>query len=134
MTKSFPLGTVLSVTTGRLCCNIGEVYEILNHLTGDNLFTHVLPRAGRFAGPLILEQYPELCAASDALLRLDNMIVGAKQRGEKPASVVGQWLESLNLPQHYDIPSYADRWLSFDPIEELATMVPREKIVVRSPN
>ena len=45
--REFPLGVVLSITTGKLLCPIGDVYDILNFLTGDNLFTHQLPRAMR---------------------------------------------------------------------------------------
>ena len=45
MTKTFDLGTVLTVTTGRLLTDIGNLYEILNFMTGDDLMTHQLPRA-----------------------------------------------------------------------------------------
>lgn len=45
--KMIPLGDVLSVTQDALVSrsHIGGVYEILNFMTGDNLFTHQLPRA-----------------------------------------------------------------------------------------
>src|SRR4051812_25242756 len=60
--RTFDLGTVLSVTTGRLVAPNGmdDLYDILNFLTGDNLFTHVLPRANRWAAPLLLAQFPRL--------------------------------------------------------------------------
>lgn len=59
-TKTFSLGAVLSVTTGRLLADIGECYEILGWMTGESLFTHQLPRAGEEClGPL-LEQHPDL--------------------------------------------------------------------------
>ena len=100
--KTFPLAQVLSVTTGRLLCDMDGIYEILNHITGDNLFTHVLPRACRFAAPLILEDHPELKYAE----------------------------AGLPLAKEWTIKSYADKWVSQDPLEELATMVPPEKIIV----
>ena len=43
----YDLGTVLSVTTGTLLTKIGNVYKILNYMTGDNLFTHQLPRVSK---------------------------------------------------------------------------------------
>ncbi len=58
----FALGTVLSVTTGRLVSEngIGEVYEILNFMTGVGLYAHQLPRAAGVCGPVLLEQHPGL--------------------------------------------------------------------------
>ncbi len=56
----FDLGTILSVTTPILLTNIENLYEILNYMTGDNLFTHQLPRAANEMCPVILEQYPQL--------------------------------------------------------------------------
>lgn len=59
-TRTFDLGTVLSITTGKLLSNIDNVYEILDYMTGDSLFTHQLPRASRECEPIILRQYPQL--------------------------------------------------------------------------
>lgn len=60
-TVLFPTEAVLTVTTDRmLCSDIGMVYEILNHMTGDNLFTHQLPRAAGKCAPALLEQHPQL--------------------------------------------------------------------------
>mgnify|MGYP003405309659 FL=1 len=58
--KSFKIGAILTVTTGILLCDVGGLYEILNHLTGDNLFTHQLPRAATWAAPKLLAQFPAL--------------------------------------------------------------------------
>lgn len=125
--RSFPLGHVLSVTTGRCCCDVSGIYEILNHVTGDNLFTHVIPRAIRFAGPLILAEYPELAAAgSEAEMnRLSDEVKLAKE----PMAGVKKWLSSLNLRSGYEIASHAEVWLSMDPLAELEGMVGKEKIV-----
>lgn len=62
--KTFPLGTVLSITTGYLLApnGIGGVYEILNFMTGDNLYTHQLPRVGRECAPYLLKQFPALAS------------------------------------------------------------------------
>jgi hypothetical protein len=58
--KNFDLGTVLSITTGILLTDIGNVYEILDYMTDDQLFTHQLPRVGREMEPILLEQFPQL--------------------------------------------------------------------------
>lgn len=61
MEKKFSIQAALSITTDRLFTrNIGDVYEILNFITGDNLMTHQLPRAAEFAKPFILAAYPIL--------------------------------------------------------------------------
>lgn len=59
-TKTFDLGTVLTITTGRLLTDIGSVYEILNFMTGDNLMTHQLPRASEACEKPLLAQFPKL--------------------------------------------------------------------------
>ncbi len=41
-------------------CPFGEMYEILNFLHGENLFTHQLPRAMRDAEPWLEESLPFL--------------------------------------------------------------------------
>ena len=113
----FSLAQVISITTGILCCEIGGVYEILNHITGDNLYTHALPRAGNFAEPLILQQYPELEAAGtgEVLQRLKDEIKAA----DEPVEGINVWLAKLDLPESFMIRSHADDWLSMNPVEEL---------------
>jgi hypothetical protein len=58
--KSFDLGAILNISTGRLYTNMNDIYDVLNYLTGDNLFTHQLPRVMEFAQDYILALYPEL--------------------------------------------------------------------------
>jgi hypothetical protein len=61
-TKTFHIGDILSVTTGIFCTpnGIDGIYEILNWMTGDNLMTHQLPRAGRECAPDLQCQHPDL--------------------------------------------------------------------------
>jgi hypothetical protein len=127
--KTFPLSFVLSITTSRLCCDIGGVYEILNHVTGDNLFTHVLPRACRFTAPLILEQYPELASAGtqEALAKLDAEIKAAKT----PMDGVRKWLSVLSLKSKYAIASHSDKWESKDPLTDLADEIGEDRVKAR---
>ena len=61
-TKKFHLGDILSVTMGRLVSprHMDGIYDILNFMTGDNLFTHQLPTASRVCKPDLLRQHPQL--------------------------------------------------------------------------
>lgn len=60
--RDFHLGDILSITTDRLVSphGIKGVYDILNHMTGENLYTHQLVRAGGACKPVLLENFPEL--------------------------------------------------------------------------
>lgn len=61
--RTFGLGAILTVTTDVfLVADIGDIYELLNYMTGDNLFTHQLPRAAGECKPALLEQHPQLAA------------------------------------------------------------------------
>lgn len=59
---NFHIGTVLSITHDRLLSPdmMEGVYKILNHMTGDNLYTHQLTRAHEPAKEAIFDQHPEL--------------------------------------------------------------------------
>lgn len=138
MSKQFPLAQILTITTGRLLCPIDGVYEILNHITGDSLFTHVLPRAGKFAKPILLEAYPELAAAGTdaAQTLLDEYVAIAKQHGgdrdkimEACATWIGEMKEQHGLKDSYEVQSHDDSWMSLNPIEELQGMIGKEKVV-----
>lgn len=62
-TRMFHLGDILTVTTGCLVSprHMDGVYDLLNFMTGDDLMTHQLPRAGRECAPALLDQHPQLC-------------------------------------------------------------------------
>ena len=64
-TKTFPTPVVLTIVTGRLLCDIREVYGILNWMTGEDLMTHQLPRVCREATPVILALHPTLSESVD---------------------------------------------------------------------
>jgi hypothetical protein len=65
--KSFHISDILSITTGRLLSNrhMDGVYDILNFMTGESLFTHQLPRASITCQPFLVAQFPQL--ATDEL-------------------------------------------------------------------
>ncbi|MCG5464202.1 hypothetical protein MED01_002367 [Micromonospora sp. MED01] len=60
----FHLGDILTVTTDVFVApdGFGAVHKLLDHMTGDTLFTHQLPRAADECKPELLRQHPDLAA------------------------------------------------------------------------
>lgn len=120
-TRLFPLAGILSMTTGKLLSrqHMDGIYDIANYMTGDNLFTHQLPRAGEACGPALLTQHPQLAdvsppegASRDALLT---------------------WLDTAEAEYgtHLPVaPLTREQWQRQDPIEELCDKVGPEKVYV----
>jgi len=54
----FTTGEIISAATGILCCPVERLYAIYNFMTGDNLFTHQLPRAFKVCQSHIQTQCP----------------------------------------------------------------------------
>jgi len=105
--RSFSLGAILAVTHGCLLCEMSEVYDILNYLTGENLMTHQLPRAAKTAGPDLLRQFPDL-------LHIDVSGITPKNVRRRMAALMkhyGATRSVAPLPPHL----YESR----DPISEL---------------
>lgn len=61
-TRDFHLGDILTITTGRLVAPrlIEAVYDILNFMTSESLYTHQLGRGMKECGPELLRQHPQL--------------------------------------------------------------------------
>jgi hypothetical protein len=116
--REFHLGDILSVTGEKLVSpkGIGGVYEILNYMTGDNLFTHQLIRAREVARPEILKQHPQLAAVDESGCNSDNY-------RDWLAEQVKQFGETLSVEP-------LSTWKVVDPITELASMAPGKPILV----
>jgi hypothetical protein len=140
--KMFHISDVLSVTTGRLVSSrhMEGIYDILNFLTGDNLYTHQLPRAFRECAPWMRTQFPDIMEDSQIIVRLlpelDAEI--AKAAGNKPSVdlACSQWVESVRLAAHLPetLPVYemgAEMHTRIDPIEEAKAMVGDKRVIVR---
>ena len=119
-TKRFHLGDILSVVPGYLVSprHIDGVYDILNWMTGDSLFTHQLPRAARECEPHLLKQFPFLSEVDATTVKENN------------------WKEWLDVQvkkyrEHFDvapIPKEAHQYI--DPVLEMCDMVGPEKVIV----
>lgn len=106
--KKFHISDVLSVTTGRLVSSrhMDGIYEILNFLTGDKLFTHQLPRAMRECEPWLKTQFPQLMADSPAMAQsikgLEGMLAVTQQNKEALGKVCTEWVEDVR--QKFSLP------------------------------
>ena len=123
--ETFHIGDLLSVTTGRLVSpdGMGGVYRILNHLTGDNLFTHQLPAACRIAEPYLLDQHPWLLGIDlpDELSSLD---------------LLQEFLTSIERThgaRHSVAPMPPEAWGHHDPIADLLLLTNGKPVIVVEP-
>lgn len=121
MAESFSLGAVLSVTTGTLLCPIDGVYRILNHMTGDSIYTHQIPRVSRECGPALLKQFPALAEVDASAITPENWQAWLHEQEAKHGDTFN--VEPLPPGEHYQI----------DPVSELAEKVHPSKIAVVKP-
>ena len=117
--RIFALGDVLSITTGKLVSprHIEGVYDILNFMTGDNLYTHQLPRVSRECAPHLLKQHPQLADVDASNVSKDNWQAWMRQQVGKYGPTL--YVVPLQPGEHYQI----------EPMSELAEMVHPDKII-----
>jgi hypothetical protein len=119
-TKNFATADVLSTITGRLMGEIGGVYEVLNWMTGESVYTHQLPRIGREAAPVIVAMHPALQQAIDE----------SKQVTPENWKEWRQTWEDRYGP-HIAVPTFPNgSHERIDPVSELFDMVGPEKVIV----
>ena len=100
-TRLFHISDVLTVTTGRMLSTRGidGVYDILNFMTHDNLFTHQLPRAMDECRPYLLRQYPAL---NDIDMREIDALTTQSIAATTLKDLLDKWVEEQS--QRLDIP------------------------------
>jgi len=141
-TKTFDISDVLSITTERLVSSrhMDGVYDVLNFMTGENLFTHQLVRASKVCKPELLRQFPVLdsgemqFAVGELILRLDSDVAKGYE-----SELVVRWISKLTDPNGYlsaggkqriivprrleVTPLQDGGYEAQDPMDELASMV-----------
>ena len=142
--KKFHISDVLSVTTGRLVSSrhMDGIYEILNFLTGDNLFTHQLPRAMRECEPWLKSQFPYLMPDSPQMAtlleRLKSDLAKAGQDRAKIQHVIFKWVGDVRqeakpgevLPEMLPVYKMGEGMHThIDPITEAQAMVGDDKVI-----
>lgn len=76
--REFPTAGVMSTVTGRLMGDIGDVYQVLNWMTGESVYTHQIPRICREAVPIMrVEEHERIDPISELAERVhpDTIIV-----------------------------------------------------------
>ena len=139
--KMFHISDVLSVTTGFMVSSrsIEGVYDILNFLTGDDLYTHQLPRASHECEPWLATQFPKLMRSVPAMRgwldKLTSDLQDAPEENSLRALVVQAWVEEVRLA--YGLPEMLpvyemgeDMHTHIDPVEELLAMRGDKPIVI----
>ncbi len=138
--KTFHISDVLTLTTGLLVSNrhMEGVYEILSFLTGDNVWTHQIPRVMEECSPWLKAQYPHLFPDNPPMAALivefqkyietpegKNDLTGACQRW--CASVA----TAMKLPEQLSVYELgADMHTHIDPVEEAKAMIGDGKVIV----
>lgn len=116
-TERFHLGAVLSMTTGKLLCQMDDIYRIAQHLAGEPVWTHQLGRVMTESRPHLLAQFPALASVTGEAVTPDNFAAWLCER----VSEHGEWFDVAPMPDHAHE--------SIDPIIELAEKVHPDKIV-----
>lgn len=122
MIKEFASRDVLSTVTGRLMGDIGGVYEVLNWMAGESLFTHQLPRVADEARPVLLAAHPLLQQAVD-------------EAEQVTTENYHQWRQTWEdrYGPTIAVPKFsADAHEQIDPMSELAEKIHPDKIITVS--
>lgn len=119
----FNIGTVLSISHSRLLTEICNVYEILNYMLDDNLFTHQLPRAGRFCQKFVIAEHPQLekWDSFNEQITTENW----KEYLGKAKAMFGEELEISKVP--------GGVWTYKEPMEEAQEYFAKENIIIVNP-
>ena len=119
-TKRFHLGDILSIVPGCLVSprHINGVYDILNWMTGDQLFTHQLPRAARECEPHLKKQLPFLSEVDSSTVNESNW----REWLDAQAKKYGEFFDVAPIPK--------EAHQQIEPVKELCDMVGPEKVIV----
>lgn len=118
--RNFKIEVVLSAIGGVLLCKMDEVYEVLNFLTRDDLFTHQLPRAGKVCRMPVFNQHPFLKE-----IQLDH--INSENVWDELAAIKAKYPNEILLTP-------IENWHSINPIEEAVQMMGGEdKVIVVNP-
>ena len=136
--KLFHISDVLTVTTGRLVSSrhMDGIYDILNFLTGDSLFTHQLPRAMNECNPWLRTQFPRLFPEDPEMAELLDALSESLKGLTKSelGAACNTWVDhvriKLQLPEM--LPVYelgADMHTHINPMEEAEAMVGKDRVI-----
>lgn len=112
----FSIGAVLTITTGIvLTRDFGEAHRLMDHLTGDSLLTHQLPRAAEPCKAALLAQFPALATVKPS---------------ENARNTWEAWLETEAVlhGESFDVAPMTG-WESRDPMAETVEVFGKDRVV-----
>lgn len=131
--RLFDTAVIISAATGRFVCgDFGKVYEIYDFMTGDNLFTHQLLRAGKECTPYLKELYPWLANCDFSAFDQFNDAWSKEDR----SAVIQEWLKPYYEKYGASLPVYPiahEDHIVKDPIAELHEIAPNKPIIIVNP-
>ena len=130
--KPFNLSDVLSITTGRLVSfrHMEGIYDILNHMTGDDLFTHQLPRAMEVCAPVLLSDHPWLQEMGDRLCSLIESLPDDSDVMLKIRPLMAEFMQTVGSSDINILPLSKNQWTTIDPIKEAGAIWGDENVTV----
>lgn len=94
-TRKFPIDAVLSVTTGMLLTELGDVYKVIDFLSGQVHMTHQLPAAQRRLTPVIYAQFPRINGVEPPLIPKDKTKTAPDDEWVVDRHRYGLWLREV---------------------------------------
>jgi hypothetical protein len=120
----------ITLITGKLFCSVDRLYTLYNELTGDNLYTHQLPRAYHACAPSVRKELPDLTASLRATYQADENFSEFSGFSPKWEKVLSNAREVFG--NEFEVTPIAD-WEHIHPLEELTRKVGTDKIIVIEP-
>lgn len=117
--RSIPLADILSVTTGRLLSrrHVDGIYDLLRHMTGQDVYTHQLPKVADACAPDLVRQHP--------------FLADLKPAAGLDAADLMAWLVEAERQHGEDLPvAPLAGWTRRDPIEDACDAVGAERVFV----
>jgi len=117
--KKFKTEDIVSCATGRLAGDMDGIYEVLGYLTGEDLYTHMLPEASNVMDAELRRQCPWVDEVDLEGLTPDNHKAWLKVLHEK-------------FGTEHELTPAPELWGKHDPIADLVGMMndDQELIVV----
>lgn len=112
---------IYSAVVGRLLCDMGKVHEVLDFLTGDQNFTHQLPRVMKECQPHVFKQFPQMETFDISGCDSSNW----KSYADQIVAIFGEELEIQPIPRD----SHAFK----NPITEAQEMMGGKPVIVVGP-
>ena len=121
MKRSFHLGDLVSVVTGRLVSprHMDGIYDVADFVTGEAHFTHQLPRACKEITPELVRQHPWLAAVT-----VPEWVSDQATCDRWLARATARWGTEHEVEQ-LPLGAYVGR----EPIAELREMAPHAQII-----